>query len=408
MSGKRRRKWLQFSLASLLLVMTVLGIGLGLWADSARRQQRAVEFLREKGGRIEYSHQVAGGAKATLPGPAWIRNWMGIDYVDHVARAGFQDIPITDADLAAIRDLPRLTSVLIFETPNVTDAGLAHLGNLTKLKEATLRSDQITDAGLAHLAGLKNLHNVYLESSRITDGGLEHLKNLHKLDIVFLASDQITDAGLLHLGGLDQLHRLEVRSNGITDAGLAHLKDLPLYVLSLESDNISDAGLVHLRSHTMLQDLLLDCPVTDAGMQHLTECRDLESLLCRGSPSDKPHRDLYNRVREPGRIHDAEWTPHSLILHLDDFYGVAVRLDAEAMLAAGIDPCTQFTCDPRGLRRKHLRETLDALLPPHGLGWYIGDGELVITSLEVDNEKHAGINSLRAALPKLKDVEYAW
>ena len=47
MTEKRKRRWLQFSLVSLLLVMTVLGLSLGLWTDSARRQEQAAEALRQ-------------------------------------------------------------------------------------------------------------------------------------------------------------------------------------------------------------------------------------------------------------------------------------------------------------------------------------------------------------------------
>ncbi len=84
MTEKRKRRWLQFSLVSLLLVMTVLGLSLGLWTDRAQRQQQAAEVFRQKGWQIHYHHEKESPGKPVPPGPAWVREWLGIDYVDHV------------------------------------------------------------------------------------------------------------------------------------------------------------------------------------------------------------------------------------------------------------------------------------------------------------------------------------
>ncbi len=51
--AKPRRRWFQFSLGSLLLVMTVFGIWLGIRMDRARRQEQAVAALRERG-EVQY------------------------------------------------------------------------------------------------------------------------------------------------------------------------------------------------------------------------------------------------------------------------------------------------------------------------------------------------------------------
>ena len=385
MTEKRKRRWLQFSLASLLLVMTVLGLSLGLWTDSARRQEQAAEALRQKGWRIVYHHEMESPAKPVPPGPAWVREWLGIDYVDYVEAVGFEGDTITDDDLATLRHFPRLTSVYVDDAPNVTDAGLAHL------------------------ATMKNLYSIILRCPQITDAGLVHLKGLHGLDDVSLKSNHITDAGIVHLKGLPQLHQLSLAGNGITDAGLVHLKGFLLYRLNLESDNITDAGLVHLEPHTKVQVLGLDCAITDAGMKHLMAFTDLERVYCTGPPSDKPRRKLAAAVfGEPSGFRREEWTPGDVCFYLDDFHGIAARLDEEALAAAHIDPTTQFSSDLANLPDDRLSLFLDALLHPHDLGWHFGDGELVITTVKIDNEKHAGLNKLRAALPNLKKVRHSW
>lgn len=383
-AARSKRRWWQFSIATMLAITAVAAVCLGLWTSSARRQQQAVQELRDKGWRVGYHHEMQSSGKPVPPGPAWVREWLGLDYVDYVEGVGFEGETITDDDLATLRNLPRLTSAAIEDAPNVTDAGLAHLAALGKLDHLYLNCPQITDAGLVHLRGLHMLGHVHLES------------------------DYITDAGLVHLKGLPKLWSITLKSNHITDAGLVHLEGLQLYSVWLASDCITDAGLLHLKAHTRLDSLRVDGSVTDAGMEHLTGLTNLEQLRFSGPPSDRPRRNLAAVVAEMTHFTREKWTPGDVCFFLDDFHVIAASLDEVALADAQITPTTQFTSDVENLPRKHLRDLLDAILHPHGLGWYFGDGELIITTLEVDNEKHAGINKLRAALPKLKKLEYAW
>ena len=357
---KSKRRWWQFSIATMLAITAVVAVCLGLWTSSARRQQQAVQKLRDKGWRVGYHHEVQSSGKPVPPGPAWLREWLGLDYVDYVEGVGFEGDTITDDDLATLRSFPRLTSAAIDDAPNVTDAGLAQMATLGEL------------------------------------------------EVLHLDCPQVTDAGLVHLKGLPKLWNATLKSNHITDAGLVHLKDLQLYSVWLASDRITDAGLIHLKSHKRIDFLGVDGSITDAGMEHLLGLTNLEQLRFSGPPSDRPRRNLAVVVTEPTHFDRKEWTPGDVCLFLDDFHVIAASVDEAALADAQITPTTRFTSDVENLPRKQLRDLLDALLHPHGLGWYFGDGELIITTLEVDNEKHAGINKLRAALPKLKKLEYAW
>jgi YHS domain-containing protein len=58
----------------------------------------------------------------------------------------------------------------------VTDAGLAHLKNLSKLEYLNLYATSVTDKGLANLEGLKNLKKLYLWQTKATDAGVAALK----------------------------------------------------------------------------------------------------------------------------------------------------------------------------------------------------------------------------------------
>ena len=49
-----KRRWAQFSLATLLAVVTVLCVGLSLVIAPAERQRRAVAAIEALGGSVEY------------------------------------------------------------------------------------------------------------------------------------------------------------------------------------------------------------------------------------------------------------------------------------------------------------------------------------------------------------------
>jgi hypothetical protein len=51
---RRKRRWLQFGLPTLLALVTVLCVVLGLWVQRAERQRRTVAAIRQPGAYVEY------------------------------------------------------------------------------------------------------------------------------------------------------------------------------------------------------------------------------------------------------------------------------------------------------------------------------------------------------------------
>ena len=150
-SPKPRRRWLQFSLRTLLVLMLALGCVCGWLASKikrAREQREAVKAIEELGGRVDWK-PASGGMIRTAA--AWVGKLMGEDW---------------SVDVGA---------VYLTGTP-VTDAGLEHLRGLTQLQLLSLDSTRVTDAGLAHLRGLTQLEVLYLISTRVTDAGVNELK----------------------------------------------------------------------------------------------------------------------------------------------------------------------------------------------------------------------------------------
>ena len=61
-------------------------------------------------------------------------------------------------------------------TASLTDAGLANLKTMTKLKWLRLTHARITDAGLVYLEGMVNLQTLILYDTQITEAGVQRLK----------------------------------------------------------------------------------------------------------------------------------------------------------------------------------------------------------------------------------------
>ena len=75
---KPRRRWLGFRLRTLLLVLTVVCIWLGWWANSAQRQAAAVAAIEAADGFVVYQK---GGWGDDTPIGKRLREWLGNDYL---------------------------------------------------------------------------------------------------------------------------------------------------------------------------------------------------------------------------------------------------------------------------------------------------------------------------------------
>jgi hypothetical protein len=212
-----KRRWAQFSLATMFLVVSLLCVGLALVVGPAERQRRAVAAIEALGGQVLYAPSHKGTSDAFL------RRWLARDYFDEIREVSLGGTQVTDADLDDLQALKGLKWIWLVNT-QITDAGLAHLHRLTALKSLDLNGTQVTDAGLAHLNGLMRLEALDLNGTQVTDAGLTHLQGLTGLKLLWLGSSRVTDAGLAHLHGLAELQELNLSGCQVTDAGLTQLR----------------------------------------------------------------------------------------------------------------------------------------------------------------------------------------
>lgn len=129
---KSRRRWLRFSLRTLLVVMLLFGVGfgvLGMMANEARRQRKVVADLIEMGAYVEFSDE-----------HVWLPELMDTGYCRRVKRIHAIGAHFNDA------------------------SPLAEFKNLESL---TLAGSQVSD--VSSLAGLKKLEVLILSQTQVAD-----------------------------------------------------------------------------------------------------------------------------------------------------------------------------------------------------------------------------------------------
>jgi hypothetical protein len=199
-----RRRRLQFSLATLLILFTVLGVWLGLWTHSARQQQRAVEALRATGAvTIYYDCDLDERGYLLVARPdnlwRWFETLIGIDYVHTVKwviiGGGRRGSSFGDEDLAHLQSLPAVEHVRIVQA-RIEGDGLRYLKPLSRLKELHIIETPVTDACLVHVIQLTSLEILGLIDTEITDDGLLKLQGLRNLRVLHVDRKYWTKPGI--------------------------------------------------------------------------------------------------------------------------------------------------------------------------------------------------------------------
>ncbi|MCY2995297.1 MAG: hypothetical protein NTY19_46660 [Planctomycetota bacterium] len=167
-TAKRKRRWFQYSLRTLLLLMLLFGVGLGWFAREVRQSRAyrqavmAADIARMEAEKQRMAAEQQGMVAAVAQMEA-----------ERAARK-----TVAEKAELEIQQLSGRVTGLDLSSTKVTDAGLIHLEGLTQLQTLNLGSTSITDAGLAHLKGLTKLQELDLSSTKVTDAGVAELKKV--------------------------------------------------------------------------------------------------------------------------------------------------------------------------------------------------------------------------------------
>lgn len=171
----------RFSLRTLFALALVAG-PLFAWIHRAHQQRDRIAGMANSnpGAVVLYDYQLhADGTlnkPAKPPGPEWLRERIGVDYLADVE--GVDLFYPTDADMRQLASFPNLRRIHCERSLDLTDAGLEPLLKLKRLTFLVLgEPDQITDAGLRTLGQMKSLTDLRLHRGRyMTPEGIAALE----------------------------------------------------------------------------------------------------------------------------------------------------------------------------------------------------------------------------------------
>ena len=220
-SPKPKRHWLRFSLRTMLVFMLLVGVGMGMWAKSARKQRRIVQWVEShRGGMVFYEHEgqrdgYGGWEPLELedqPPPSW-RAWLGKDYEWNVVKVDLYGSQESD-----IKPLAGLTKLKALNLPGTKLSDLTPIAGLVNLEELYLWDTQVSD--ITPLAGLTKLVDLSLQDTQVSN--LKPLAELTNLTWLDLRNTPVSD--LKPLAGLTKLQGLDLGGTNITEQQVEKLR----------------------------------------------------------------------------------------------------------------------------------------------------------------------------------------
>jgi phosphate/sulfate permease len=129
----------QYSLRTLLIIVTVVALILGLLNHPIRQAQRRAQQHRDAVLAMEVISKFHGGINVRDNGDSLLPDRIGSVYLT--------GSNCTDSDLEILTGLSKL-SILQLENTQVTDKGLTHLQKLPNLKVVCLGGTKVTEEGI--------------------------------------------------------------------------------------------------------------------------------------------------------------------------------------------------------------------------------------------------------------------
>lgn len=324
----RKRRWLRFSLGSILLLISAVAIWLGIWSNKARHQRLAADALVKAGYNLKFDFVSDATSNVAVVRPRnvafpiaprrtvdgnqlsegedkrrkLIRRYLGRHYADKlVGFSSYSDEPVEGAMPPTPEQWKRIQSIQSIREVHLregtTDAELQSISGIPSIVSLTLASLELTEKGFASLQNLHNLRSLSIE--KIAEGervsglrGLRSLRTLKLDDVIVL--DNIDAKNLSNSPELRAIGQTMFRLN---DEGLRDISQLvQLRELDVSFNKVTDEGMKFVSSMTKLERLeVAGTSITDVGLQHIV---DLPKLCYLNLVSSEVTHEEVLRLRD--------------------------------------------------------------------------------------------------------------
>lgn len=325
MEMRAKRRWFQFSLRALVVLMLLVSLVLGYWGYARRRSQRqweAVRVLQSESGQFRSKDDNIVASPTT---PGW-QKWLGVDCPQELKafemnrdfQLSFAELeempqleaiylrrtPTSDEDLVAVAKLPRLRFLSV-DSELITDVGVSHIATNTGVRRLSINGRRLTARALCEIARLPHLETLHfvgnpgryekniplrhkrspffplLDGCSISDIELAQLGTCETLEVLCMKAPEykITGAGIKSLSRLNRLRKLEMSGAPIPVEVLESFSEFTeLEELSLVGE-FSPEDFAQFSTIKSLRTLRLDgTQLTSAGLRHIAGLRGVEEL----------------------------------------------------------------------------------------------------------------------------------
>ncbi len=293
---KPRRRWLSFSLRSMLVLLFILCAALA-WVgkDLARyrREKTVVDQILACGGRVSYEHQMR---QLLEHGPDYEQHPEGnpvfrFVFGDHLySKVSGVVLPSKHAN-ELIPELYKLPGIEELRLRNfrITSEAMDGLVKMPHLEVLYLEGVEYSLDEFRQLAKSESLRTLSLLGTSVSDEILKQCRHFDRLERIYLHKPKVTNEGIAALGDVTNLRELELNwlPTSISDQGLEPLGQLPnLEKLVIGNAPFGDPTLKAISQLPKMKWLILargDNPdkITVDGVRHLTSLKQLERLALR-------------------------------------------------------------------------------------------------------------------------------
>ena len=194
-----RRRFHQFSIRSLLAIVTVLAFVLSLHAyrqTSANRQIAAISEIRRLGGFTQYCYtQDENWNPGKKTYPDWLEKKVGQDYLYSIDVFLLNSRPNADPAIEIAATLPALRLVKL-PGCKITDNSIKPLAKLKRLEWLELFATPVTDDCMDTVSRIRSLKTLDLRRTNVTDNSINDIVNLPHLRNLYIGRSAISEEGV--------------------------------------------------------------------------------------------------------------------------------------------------------------------------------------------------------------------